>query len=82
MNERNREELDEVSNKRLTSMAYDIAKGLEYLAEQKYVHRDIACRFVSRPMLTNMHSTGFIEFWNLFFFFNVIFDIILRLQLF
>ena len=44
MNERNREELDEVSNKRLTSMAYDIAKGLEYLAEQKYVHRDIACR--------------------------------------
>ena len=47
MNERNREELDEVSNKRLTSMAYDIAKGLEYLAEQKYVHRDIACRFVS-----------------------------------
>ena len=52
MNERNREELDEVSNKRLTSMAYDIAKGLEYLAEQKYVHRDIACRFVSRPMLT------------------------------
>ena len=47
VNERNREELDEVSNKRLTSMAYDIAKGLEYLAEQKYVHRDIACRFVS-----------------------------------
>ena len=44
VNERNREELDEVSNKRLTSMAYDIAKGLEYLAEQKYVHRDIACR--------------------------------------
>ena len=26
VNERNREELDEVSNKRLTSMAYDIAK--------------------------------------------------------
>ena len=45
VNERNREELDEVSNKRLTSMAYDIAKGLEYLAEQKYVHRDIACRW-------------------------------------
>merc|ERR1719445_2907836 len=44
VNERNREELDEVSNKRLTAMAYDIAKGLEYLAEQKYVHRDIACR--------------------------------------
>merc|ERR1719334_1943759 len=44
VNERNREELDEVSNKRLTSMAYDIAKGLEYLEGQKYVHRDIACR--------------------------------------
>merc|ERR1719158_678185 len=44
VNERNREELDEVSNKRLTNMAYDIAAGLSYLAEQKYVHRDIACR--------------------------------------
>ena len=44
VNERNREELDEVSNKRLTAMAYDVAKGLEYLAEVKYVHRDIACR--------------------------------------
>jgi len=44
VNERNREELDEVSNKRLTCMALDIAAGLSYLAEQKYVHRDIACR--------------------------------------
>ena len=44
VNERNREDLDEVSNKRLTTMAYDVAKGLEYLAELKYVHRDIACR--------------------------------------
>ena len=44
MNERNREELDEVSNKRLTNMAYDIAAGLAFLAEQKYVHRDMACR--------------------------------------
>jgi len=44
VNERNREDLDEVSNRRLTSMAYDVAKGLEYLAELKYVHRDIACR--------------------------------------
>ena len=44
VNERNREELDEVYNKRLTSMAYDISKAPEYLAEQKYVNRDIACR--------------------------------------
>ena len=33
--ERNREELDEVSNKRLTSMAYDVANGLAFLHEQK-----------------------------------------------
>eukprot|EP00091_Calanus_sinicus_P002887 TRINITY_DN13004_c0_g1_i1.p1 TRINITY_DN13004_c0_g1~~TRINITY_DN13004_c0_g1_i1.p1 ORF type:complete len:172 (-),score=34.10 TRINITY_DN13004_c0_g1_i1:696-1184(-) len=25
-------------------MAYDIAAGLAFLAEQKYVHRDVACR--------------------------------------
>ena len=42
--ERNREDMDEVSNKRLTCMAYDVAKGLEYLADLKYVHRDVACR--------------------------------------
>jgi serine/threonine protein kinase len=29
---------------RLTSMAYDVVKALEYLSEQKYVHRDIAFR--------------------------------------
>ena len=33
-----------MSNKRLTNMAYDIAAGLSFLAEQKYVHRDVACR--------------------------------------
>ncbi|XP_040568562.1 uncharacterized protein [Lepeophtheirus salmonis] len=44
VNEINREELDEVSNRRLTSMALDVAKGLAYLADLKYVHRDIACR--------------------------------------
>ena len=35
--EQNREEFDEVSNRRLTSMALDIASGLAYLS-------DIACR--------------------------------------
>lgn len=38
------DESDEVSNKKLTSMAIDIARALSYLAELKYVHRDIACR--------------------------------------
>jgi serine/threonine protein kinase len=39
-----REDVDEVSNKRLTAMASDIANGLGYLADQKYVHRDVAAR--------------------------------------
>lgn len=34
----------DISSKRLTMMAMDVARGLSYLAEQKYVHRDIACR--------------------------------------
>ncbi|CAL4144224.1 unnamed protein product, partial [Meganyctiphanes norvegica] len=44
VNDKNRGDDDEVSNKRLTSMALDISRGLSYLAEQKYVHRDVACR--------------------------------------
>ena len=39
-----RPDLEEVSNKQLTAMAQDIATGLSYLAEQKYVHRDVAAR--------------------------------------
>ncbi|GIY31660.1 insulin-like peptide receptor [Caerostris extrusa] len=35
---------DEVSDKRLTNMALDIARGLSYLADKKFVHRDLACR--------------------------------------
>lgn len=34
----------DVHPKRLTMMALDVARGLSYLAENKYVHRDIACR--------------------------------------
>ncbi|CAO1344089.1 unnamed protein product [Diamesa tonsa] len=30
--------------KKLTLMALDVARGLSYLAEKKYVHRDVACR--------------------------------------
>lgn len=34
----------DISPKRLTIMALDVARGISYLAENKYVHRDIACR--------------------------------------
>lgn len=34
----------DISPKRLTVMALDVARALSYLAENKYVHRDIACR--------------------------------------
>lgn len=34
----------DVSPKRLTLMALDVARGLSYLASMNYVHRDIACR--------------------------------------
>ncbi|KAH8245925.1 hypothetical protein KR032_011687, partial [Drosophila birchii] len=34
----------DISAKCLTLYAMDVAKGLAYLAQQKYVHRDIACR--------------------------------------
>lgn len=33
------EETNEVSSKKLTTMALDIARGLSYLASLKYVHR-------------------------------------------
>uniref|UniRef100_A0A224XI24 Gamma-aminobutyric acid type B receptor subunit 2 n=1 Tax=Panstrongylus lignarius TaxID=156445 RepID=A0A224XI24_9HEMI len=35
---------DEISNKKLTNMALDIARALSYLAQLKYVHRDVASR--------------------------------------
>lgn len=43
-NKKIHEESDEVSSKKLTTMALDVARGLSYLAQLKYVHRDIACR--------------------------------------
>ncbi|XP_017773040.1 PREDICTED: uncharacterized protein LOC108560102 isoform X2 [Nicrophorus vespilloides] len=44
VNGNNVDESDEVSSKKLTSMALDVARGLSYLAELKYVHRDVASR--------------------------------------
>ncbi|CAG9862835.1 unnamed protein product [Phyllotreta striolata] len=38
------DESEEVSPKRLTNVAMDVARGLSYLAEMKFVHRDIASR--------------------------------------
>ncbi|XP_039299977.1 uncharacterized protein LOC111045716 isoform X1 [Nilaparvata lugens] len=35
---------EEISSRRLTSMALDIARALSYLAQIKYVHRDVASR--------------------------------------
>ncbi|XP_055549327.1 uncharacterized protein LOC129732457 isoform X1 [Wyeomyia smithii] len=43
VNAKHSEESD-ISSKRLTMMALDVSRALSYLAEQKYVHRDIACR--------------------------------------
>lgn len=40
----NTEESEDVSSKKLTSMALDVARGLSYLAAMKYVHRDVASR--------------------------------------
>ncbi|XP_022820642.1 ephrin type-A receptor 4-like, partial [Spodoptera litura] len=37
-------EADEVSAPRLTAMALDAARGLSYLAQLRYVHRDVAAR--------------------------------------
>ncbi|KAH9515724.1 hypothetical protein Btru_011828 [Bulinus truncatus] len=37
-------EADDVKAERLTQMAIDVAKGLNFLHSLKYIHRDIACR--------------------------------------
>lgn len=38
-NKKLHEESDEISSKKLTMMALDVARGLSYLAQLKYVHR-------------------------------------------
>ncbi|CAH0748709.1 unnamed protein product [Diatraea saccharalis] len=38
------ETAEEVSPRRLTSMALDVARALSYLAQLRYVHRDVAAR--------------------------------------
>lgn len=43
VNEKLPEDAD-ISPKRLTMMALDVARALSYLAGMKYVHRDVACR--------------------------------------
>ncbi|XP_072759038.1 uncharacterized protein [Anoplolepis gracilipes] len=44
VNDRSYEDSDEISNKKLTAMALDVARALSYLAQLKYVHRDVASR--------------------------------------
>lgn len=44
VNEKIAEECEEISSKKLTMMALDVARALGYLAQLKYVHRDVACR--------------------------------------
>ena len=39
VNDSSNEDSNEISNRRLTSMALDVARALSYLAQQKYVHR-------------------------------------------
>lgn len=44
VNDKSIEESEEISSRKLTNMALDTARGLSYLAQMKYVHRDIASR--------------------------------------
>ncbi|KOC65570.1 Insulin-like peptide receptor [Habropoda laboriosa] len=44
VNDHSYEDSDEISNKKLTAMALDVARALSYLAQMKYVHRDVASR--------------------------------------
>ncbi|XP_011298958.1 uncharacterized protein [Fopius arisanus] len=44
VNDQNYEDSDEISTKKLTGMALDVARALSYLAQMKYIHRDVASR--------------------------------------
>ncbi|XP_054006339.1 uncharacterized protein LOC128891132 [Hylaeus anthracinus] len=44
VNDHSYEDSDEISSKKLTAMALDVARALSYLAQLKYVHRDVASR--------------------------------------
>ncbi|XP_047475227.1 atrial natriuretic peptide receptor 2-like isoform X2 [Penaeus chinensis] len=53
-------EEDEISSRRLTSMALDVCRALAYLAENRYVHRDVACRncLVSAERIVKLSDFG------------------------
>ena len=70
---RNGDNDDEVSNEKLTGMVRDVSKGLAYLAEKKYVHRDLASRNclinsnkASRQKL--FYSNFLLHYFNFFFY--------------
>lgn len=46
VNEKVGEESEEVSSKKLTGMALDVARALSYLNELKYVHRYVHCMHI------------------------------------
>ncbi|XP_037084864.1 uncharacterized protein LOC119105504 [Pollicipes pollicipes] len=54
-----KDECNEISDKKLTSMARDVACALSYLAERKYVHRDVACR---NCLVNTMHVVKLADF--------------------
>lgn len=53
-------EEDEISSRRLTSMALDVCRALAYLTENRYVHRDVACRncLVSAERIVKLSDFG------------------------
>jgi hypothetical protein len=54
--EKSREDSDEISGRRLTSIALDVAKALSYLAELKYVHRSVSISIFEHS-ITNFYNT-------------------------